>query len=80
MERPFHAPGRIEHGAYLSPNRLRAAFLASASGRSHRETCSGYIVSLATPARSSPRASRSVAPRNRAPKASKVFAASYLRR
>jgi hypothetical protein len=46
-------------------------------GRSHKETCSGCIVSLTTPTTSLLRASRSVSSRSLAEKDSRVFAASY---
>ena len=48
------------------------------SGRSHKETWAGCIVSLTTPTRSPLRASRSVSSLSLAEKASRVFAASYF--
>jgi hypothetical protein len=53
---------------------------AAVSGRNHKETCAGCIVSLTTPTRSSLNASRSVSFLSLAEKASRVFAASYLLR
>src|SRR5215204_7802047 len=50
----------------------------AASGRSHKETCAGCIVSLTTPTRSSFSASRSVSSRSLVEKASRVFCASYF--
>src|SRR3712207_3445246 len=50
------------------------------SGRSHKETWAGCIVSLTTPTRSSLKASRSVSSLSLAEKASRVMAASYLLR
>src|SRR4028119_2454507 len=47
---------------------------------SHKPMWEGCIVSLTTPARFSPRASRSVSSRSLAEKASRVFLASYLLR
>jgi hypothetical protein len=49
-----------------------------ASGRNHKETYAGCIVSLTTPTRSSLKASRSVSSRSFAEKASRVFLASYF--
>ena len=54
--------------------------LEALSGRSHKETWAGCIVSAATPTRSSVRASRSASSRHLAEKVSRVFLASYLRR
>src|SRR5215208_3232048 len=54
--------------------------LEPVSGRSHNVTCTGCIVSLTTPTRSSLKASRSVSSRSVAENASSVFAASYLLR
>jgi hypothetical protein len=48
---------------------------ASESGRNHKETCAGCIVSLTTPTRSSLRASRSVSLRSVAERISRVFLA-----
>ena len=59
---------------------VRVRFGGCASGRSHKEACSGCMVLLATPTRSALRAWRSVSSRNRAPKAARVFAASYFLR
>jgi hypothetical protein len=50
------------------------------SGRNHKETWAGCIVSFTTPARSSFNASRSVSSLSLAEKASKVFLASYFLR
>ena len=54
--------------------------LRGSSGRSHKETWEGCIVSLTTPTRSSLRASRSVSSLSLAEKASRVFLASYFLR
>ena len=59
---------------------LICLLLESVSGRSHRETWAGCIVSLTTPTISSLKASRSVSSLSLAEKASRVLAASYLRR
>src|SRR5918997_2370869 len=48
-------------------------------GHSHSETCSGCIVSRTAPTSSLLKASRSVSSLSLAEKASRVFAASYLR-
>ena len=48
------------------------------SGRSHRDTCAGCMVSLTTPSRSPLNASRSVSSLSFEEKASRVFCASYL--
>jgi hypothetical protein len=54
--------------------------LGSGSGRSHKETCAGCIVSLTTPTRSSLKASRSVSSLSLVEKAFSVFAESYFLR
>src|SRR3712207_2349680 len=55
-------------------------FLETVSGRSHSETCTGCIVSRATPTSSAFNASRSVSSRSLAAKTSRVLAASYFLR
>ena len=50
------------------------------SGRNHKETCAGCIVSLTTPTRSLLSAFRSVSSLSLVEKASRVFAASYFLR
>ena len=50
-----------------------SARLGGGSGRSHKETCAGCIVSLTTSTRSSLKASRSVSSLSLAEKASRVF-------
>jgi hypothetical protein len=57
-----------------------SSFFEAVSGRSHKETWAGCIVSLTTSTRSSLKASRSVSSLSFAEKASSVFAASYLLR
>jgi hypothetical protein len=54
--------------------------LGGGSGRSHKETWAGCIVSLTTPTSSSLRAPKLVSSRNLAEKPSSVFLASYFRR
>jgi hypothetical protein len=54
--------------------------LGGGSGRRPKETWAGCIVSLTTPMRSSLKASRSISSLSLAEKASRVFAASFLRR
>src|SRR5215213_1812405 len=64
------------------PNCVKAALLpsCSGSGRSHKEAWAGWTVLLTTPITSFLSTSTSVSFRNRAEKAARVFAASYLRR
>ena len=61
---------------YSGPSLL----LGTVSGRSHKETWAGCIVSLTTPTRSSLSASRSVSSLSIAEKASRVLAAWYFLR
>src|SRR5918994_3248407 len=61
------------------PSQARSRFRA-VSGRSHRETWVGCIVSLTTPTSSSFSASRSVSSLSLTEKASRVFLASYFLR
>jgi hypothetical protein len=57
-----------------------SSFFEAVSGRSHKETYAGCIVSLTTPTSSAFKASRSVSSRSLAEKASKVCLASYFLR
>jgi hypothetical protein len=57
-----------------------SSFFEAVSGRSHRETWAGCIVSLTILTRSSLSASRSVSSLSLAEKASRVFLASYFLR
>src|SRR5215210_5541450 len=66
----------IEH---VGDQRISSPF-GTVSGRSHKETWAGCIVSLTTPTNSAFSASRSVSSLRLAEKASRVLAASYLRR
>ena len=64
----------------LCPNCVRAEFLPSGlgSGRSHKDTWAGCIVSLTTSTRSLSSASRSVSSRSLRENCSSVFLASYF--
>jgi hypothetical protein len=57
-----------------------SSFFDAVSGRNHKETWAGCIVSLTTLTRSSLKASRSVSSLSLAEKASRVFLASYFLR
>ncbi len=91
--RPALTRLRIAWADHFSPLRPSDGFLAVAelqvpriALRAIRQHCAGASKRLglhrflATPARSSPKASRSVSSHNRVPKAAKVFAASYFLR
>jgi hypothetical protein len=70
-----------QHLAWGSVNQPDASsFFEAVSGRNHKVTWAGCIVSLTTATNSAFSASRSVSSRSLAEKASRVFAASYLRR
>src|SRR5215208_7346211 len=66
-------------GQRPSPASERSPFCAG-SGRNHKETCAGCIVSLTTPTSSLFSACRSVSSLSFAEKASSVFLASYFLR
>jgi hypothetical protein len=76
-------PERLETAGKYDGHRQRPTIclpLAPLSGRNHSEMWAGCIVSLTTSSKSSLKGSRSASSRSLAEKASRVLAASYLRR
>jgi hypothetical protein len=74
---PFFLRPVIEGGDGEEYDSPEPSLFDGVSARNHKETCTGYTVSLATPTRSSLKASRSVSSLSLAEKASSVFLASH---
>jgi hypothetical protein len=78
----YPALGEARHPNYIGRQAVASycpcMSFEAVSGRSHKETWAGCIVSLTTPTRSFLTASRSVSSRSLAEKDSRVFLASYL--